>query len=99
MPGLPAGEFARTHQPIALKHAARNREHEPEREIRGRLGRDRRYHGDGYTTRRSFGPVDVRRRNGLRRDMTQLRIGGEDPPANLSLHPPKQHTALPTPAP
>src|SRR5262249_42754685 len=38
--------------------------------------------------------VDVRRRNGLRRDMTQLRIGGDDRAVNLVVQQAKQDIGL-----
>ena len=44
---LGAGEAAFAHQPVAFHHAARNRQHQPEREIGGRLDDHGRDHGHG----------------------------------------------------
>ena len=75
MARLPAGEFSRAHQPVALHHAPRHRDHQPEIEVGGRLGGDRRHHGDRNAPRGRLGDVDVRRRDRLRRDVRELRIG------------------------
>ena len=60
MARLAAGKFSRPHQPVAFHDPPGDREHQPEGEIGGRLGGDRRNHGHGKPLRRCRGHVDVR---------------------------------------
>ena len=68
MARLRAGELARPHQAVALDHAPRHRQHQPESEVGGRLGGDRRHDRDRNAPRGRRGDVDVGGRDRLRRD-------------------------------
>ena len=94
MARLPAGEFSGAHQPVAFHHAARDREHQPEIEVGGRLGGDRRHHGDRNAARGRLGNVDVGRRDRLRRDVAQLRVGGDDRAVDLVVQQAEQDVGL-----
>ena len=94
MRGLPAGKFPRAHHAVALDHAPRHREHQPEGEIGGRFGRDRRHHGDREAPRGRGGNVDIGRRDRLRGDKAQLRIGGDHVGVDLVVQQAEQDVAF-----
>ena len=94
MARLPAGEFSGAHQPVAFHHAARDREHQPERQVGGRLGGHRRHHGDRDAALGRFGDVDIGRRDRLRRDVAQLRVGRDHGAIDLVVQQAKQDIGL-----
>ncbi len=90
----PPGNLPGAHQPVAFHHAARHREHQPEGQVGGRLGRHRRHHGDRDAALGRLGDVDVRRRDRLRRDVAQLRIGGDHRAVDLVVQQAEQDVGL-----
>ena len=66
---LRAGKFAGTNQPFAFHHAARNGEHQPEMDVCGRLGDNRRNDGNRNAALGRLRDVDVVGRDRHRADM------------------------------
>jgi len=74
MARLRAREAALVDETIGLDHAPRHHQHEAESEVGGRLGHDRRHHGDRDLSFRGCGDIDIVGRDRLRRDKTQFRV-------------------------
>ena len=91
---LAAGEFSGARQPVAFDHAPRHREHQSEGEVGGGLGGDRRSDGDRDAPRRRRSDVDIGRRDRLRGNQAQVRIGRDHRAVDLVVQQAEQNIGL-----
>ena len=91
---LAAGKFSGARHAVAFDHPPRHREHQAESEVGGGFGGDRRGDGDRNAPRRRRLDVDIGRRDRLRRDQAQIRIGHDHVAVDLVVQQAEQNVRL-----